>query len=183
MIERQLVGFLSADVLPRAINKTWRSYAVGETPPRLFCLKNETQACGIRFYCPVYNKDIFIVQGNIQECSKWIASTDKNISADYMIRTGGYARFEMLEGTTVCVIWLSAPDEGDYMNDTGCRMFGLLAHEALHAANHIGWDHGIEHTKESEEHFTYYMQWIMNMCLDCIGFDPGSDEQDRNLDK
>lgn len=176
------IGFACPNEIPRVVNKTWLHYDnEKESKPLLFCLDNGHQACGIRFKCNIFQREIVVVQGNVQECETWIRTLDANL-ADFVLDIGveSYGYHIQVPKAKYVIVWLTIPEKGSFddPNGVGGAMFPLLAHECTHVANHIGWDVGIKTSADSEEFFTYYSQWVMNNVVDCIGYNPSKDESD-----
>lgn len=182
--DRVAVGYTSPEFLGRSVNAAFVHYnkEKGEARPRLFCLDNPRQACGISFYCPIYNKNIYFVQGDFIECSKWIAKVGKEdrVPKDYIINTkeGNSGRCECIMESNCLVIWVKAYEKED-MEFCGAGFFGLLAHELLHAMQYIFENVDIKLSEDTAEVYAYYLQWLMDVCTGAIGYDIKEDEIER----
>ena len=128
----------------------------------------EGEACGIEVADGISHNVIFIVQGDKKACGEWVTKQLRNegkLEEDFIIDTDGKACcFSNIAHTTHC-IWLSIPPE----NQHPACIFGMMAHEALHAAYKIMNCMGMPPSFDNEEFVAYCVQFLMNCCTSSIG--------------
>jgi hypothetical protein len=107
----------------------------------------------------VYNRAITFLYGTLddinarlrRECPDEFEELRVSLLGHYKmyIHSGGY------EADYLCVVRTGTRDE----------QFAVLTHEAFHLVGHALRNAGIPLTEDTEEAYTYYLQWITRHCL------------------
>lgn len=170
-----LIGFKPAEGFSSETDGAWR-YMKDEAvdPHPYFVLDNEEdQACGIRCFDPIFGTNLIICQGNRNECEQYVKREFSKWDTFEIPRDEYCYAWHIRDGRN-SVIWLSVPDE-----ECGAKIISSLAHEALHCAFETSKFIGITPSNSSEEFYTYYMQWVMNQYLDCLGYNPEKEKANQ----
>lgn len=115
------------------------------------------------FYDECWRANIWLVWNvSGKELSAW---TKKQFGLDYPIQPNFHGKcLEILDKDDVAqsnVIVLSKWEATPLW-------ISVLAHEALHAVDHVLSDRGIKLTRESHEAYTYFHEAIMRRCLNAL---------------
>lgn len=104
------------------------------------------------FFCEKYKLNFYIYRG-------WAVSKFLKIAKDEY----GYERHPYEMGDAVCLKLTS----NDIVIWTRKRnMIPEIAHEAVHAANFIFMQKGILYARDNDEHFAYYVEWIVRKIIE-----------------
>jgi hypothetical protein len=125
-----------------------------------------SEASAIICYDPVFSQHLVICQGDKELCSEWIHRHfgDDLLDRGFKIDGDGHAYHYRGITRNTCLIWMKVPSAQD-----APLVFSLLAHEAVHAAYAVMECRGIKPDFNNEEFVAYYVQWVMNCYLQCIG--------------
>lgn len=159
-----LITFPATTGLPHPVSAAWGIYAPGR-PWHLFCLEPEEASC-IDLYEPVSQFHLAIVQGCPQQCEDWVNRHYKLTGADHFTLDNGTAKActFTLKKKRLIIIWLGLPSR----EEAAC-VFGLLAHECVHAAYGMMDGMGMKPDFANEEWTAYTVQFLMNCYLQSIG--------------
>lgn len=181
IMNERFVAFPASNRFSSDTTGAWRHSPKGKGPDPYFLLQDDVnQACGIKCYDPIFGTNLIICQGDKKACSQWIQSQfAKCKEIDFQIDEGlGYGWHHIVNEGEICIIWLSTAKDQE---ELGAEIIGVLAHEALHCAFTTSKRIGMRVVNESEEFFTYYMQWVMNQYLTCLGHDPQDNVEQNPL--
>lgn len=159
-----LITFPAAvGTLPTSVLASWSIFHPG-TYGRLFVLEPEEASC-IDVYDPLSQYHIAICQGDKLQCQGWVNRHYQLPPENFFkLETDGKACCFHLRSRRLIIIWMRVPSR----EDASC-VFGLLAHEALHAAYAIMDGMGMDPDFANEEMTAYTIQFLMNNYTQSIG--------------
>lgn len=164
----RLITFPAADVPPHPVLTSWMSHDESKhIDDRALFVISENEASAIVCYDSVFAHFLVICQGDPALCSAWVRRhfgdrlLDQNFEIDV---TNSKACHYRGIATDTCLIWMKVPSARD-----GSLVFALLAHEAVHHAYATMELRGLKQSYDNEEFVAYYVQWVMNCYLQCIG--------------
>lgn len=163
-----LITFPASDGLVSSIQASWSIFHPG-TLGRLFVLEPEEASC-IDIYEPVSQYHVAICQGSPSQCQDWVNRHYQLLPEDYFtLRPAETSkalccRHNYSDGRRLIIIWMCVPSR----EDASC-VFGLLAHECLHAAYAIMDGMGMKPDFANEELTAYTIQFLMNSYTQSIG--------------
>lgn len=153
----------AAGALPVSVLASWGIFQPS-THGHLFVLEPEEASC-IDVYEPVSQYHIAICQGDKLQCQGWVNRHFKLENETYFeLKTDGKACCFHLKSRRLIIIWMRVPSR-----EAASCVFGLLAHEALHAAYAIMDGMGMSPDFANEELTAYTIQFLMNNYAGCIG--------------
>lgn len=163
MHPESLIAFPASTGLPYSVTAAW-SIHYPDRPKLLFCVQHEEASC-IDIYDPISGFHIALVQGDKQQCEDWVNRHYQLAATQpFKLETDGKASTFTNQSARRIVIWMRVPDE-----DQASAVFGLLAHEAVHAAYAVMDGMGMKPDFANEEFTAYFVQFILNNYTGCIG--------------
>lgn len=159
-----LITFPASTGLPYSVSAAWGIYSPGR-PWHLFCLEEDEASC-LDIYDPISQFHVAIVQGCPKQCQEWVNRHYKLDAPDHLTLDTGTAKACTFtrQKNRLIVIWLSIPSR-----ENSSAVFGVLAHECLHAAYALMDGMGMKPDFANEEWTAYTIQFLMNNYLQSIG--------------
>lgn len=159
-----LITFPASTSLTYSIMASWGIFQPDNPDPRLFVLQPEEASC-IDVVEPISHYHIAICQGDKRQCQDWVNRQFKLANETYFeLKTDGKACCFHLASQRLIIIWMRVPSRED-----ACCVFGLMAHESLHAAYALMDAMGMKPHFENEEFTAYLIQFLMNNYTQSIG--------------
>lgn len=159
-----LITFPASTDRCSAIQTAWGCFDTQEDTGRLFVLE-PTEASCIAIHEHISGYNIAICQGDKKQCQGWINRHYQLPPEDFFhLETTGHAHCWHYKSSRLVIIWLKVP-----ARENAVCVFGLMAHEALHATYAIQDGMGMSPAFSNEEFTAYTVQFLMNCYAQSIG--------------
>lgn len=112
------------------------------------------------FDCDIYPRKLWIVCGDKDNVKERFLSTEDEEFDDCVFEEAFATTLNAVEREGKRWKGVVIHYTEDLTKEGGCAVVSTISHEAVHAANFIFRDLGIEYTRSEDEHFAYLVGWI-----------------------